>query len=83
MKILIESQAGNDYFSEVVEFQPMVQKDFPIGGAPNNSIEWKIVELADDHFPNKEHRFYFDSLGPACDILTDGRVLDRISLLKE
>ena len=84
MNILIESLYPDDYSAEVVEFKPMVEKDFVIGGnATTNGIDWKIVELAEEHFPNKEYRFYFDSQGPACDILTNGKVLDKISIMKD
>lgn len=84
MKILIESLSDGDYDAEVIDLPPMVQKDFPIGGsARHQSIEWRIVEIAEERFPDAEHRFYYDAEGPACEIITRGKLLDKIRIISE
>lgn len=65
---LITLSAGYDDFSADVE-----------EGYPPEEMEWRIVQAADEKFPNYQQQFYYDSNGfPAVDLIKTGRIEHRM-----
>lgn len=75
VKLVLESQAPDDYCAEVLGKVP----EFEIGGVPQTK-EWMVLGAVEEHFIHGEHRLYYDEAGlPAADNIVEGRIVARVS----
>lgn len=48
-------------------------------GYPPEEMEWRIVQAAEERFPEFKQMFFYDSVGlPAVDLIRDGRCLHQM-----
>jgi hypothetical protein len=67
MKLITISCTGDDFSHTVEE------------GYPPEEMEWRIIQAAEEQFPNFKQLFHYDSVGlPAVDLIQNGRCIHQM-----